>query len=176
MRNAVLEAARNGDSLGSLRTYVNWRGIPSCQTKMVLGYKCASDEITLDSEDLRRAMDIVENDFLFVGITEDFDRSVCLFHAMLGGVVNSNEFRNSRPTSRNPFFETLHEKIGDESASSLKSLFQKSDEGLYDEASLTRIHYADPYDEALYAHVRQLFYKRAAMFDLEPCLSVVSSL
>ena len=32
------------------------------------------------------------------------------------------------------------------------------------------------YDEALYAHVRQLFYKRAAMFDLEPCLSVVSSL
>ena len=176
MRNAVLEAARNGDSLGSLRTYVNWRGIPSCQTKMVLGYKCASDEITLDSEDLRRAMDIVENDFLFVGITEDFDRSVCLFHAMLGGVVNPNEFKNSRPTSSNPFFKTLREKIGDESASSLKSLFQKSDKDLYDETALTRIQYADPYDEALYAHVRQLFYKRAAMFDLEPCLSVVSSL
>ena len=27
MRNAVLEAARNDDYLGSLRTYVNWPGI-----------------------------------------------------------------------------------------------------------------------------------------------------
>ena len=175
MRDTVLEAARKNDYMGSLRAYVNWPGISSCQTKMILGYKCASDKPTLGSEDLRRAMDIVENDFLFVGITEDFDMSVCLFHAMLGGTVNPNEFKNSRPTSTNPFFEKIRKKIGVKSASSLKSMFQKSDEGLYDETPLTQIHYVDPFDEALYAHVRHLFYERVAMFDLEACLSEVSS-
>mmetsp|Transcript_10321 Transcript_10321/g.24332 ORF Transcript_10321/g.24332 Transcript_10321/m.24332 type:complete len:291 (-) Transcript_10321:104-976(-) len=35
--------------------------------------------------------------FAFVGITEEWDLSVCLFHAMFGGACHAGEFENVRP-------------------------------------------------------------------------------
>ena len=166
MKRSVLKAAHDQGPLESLRVYTSWPGISSCQTKMILGYKCASNEIELQPEDLMRAMEIVERDFLFVGITEDFDRSVCLFHAMLGGQTNPNEFRNVRPTSGI--------KQSDEIGDSADVMIRKIN-GTYDETYLDQINYSDLYDESLYAHVKQLFYKRAAMFDLEPCMQIAAS-
>ena len=34
--------------------------------------------------------------FAFVGLTEYYDASVCLFHEMFGGRVRPNEFKNVR--------------------------------------------------------------------------------
>ncbi|CAJ1451940.1 unnamed protein product [Effrenium voratum] len=38
--------------------------------------------------------------FAFVGITEEWDLSVCLFHAMFGGSCHASEFENVRPGSK----------------------------------------------------------------------------
>ena len=39
--------------------------------------------------------------FKFVGLTSDWDRSICLFHAKLGGECRAVEFLDSRPTGGN---------------------------------------------------------------------------
>ena len=39
--------------------------------------------------------------FKFVGVTSDWERSICLFHAKLGGPCYAVEFEDSRPTSGN---------------------------------------------------------------------------
>ena len=40
-----------------------------------------------------------ENDFAFVGLTEEWDLSVCLFHRMFGGECHVREFLDVRPGS-----------------------------------------------------------------------------
>jgi hypothetical protein len=44
-------------------------------------------------------MQLLENDFAFVGLTGEWDLSVCLFHKMYGGKCHSREFVNVRPGS-----------------------------------------------------------------------------
>merc|ERR1712166_1729650 len=38
--------------------------------------------------------------FKFVGLTEEWDLSICLFHAMFGGECEESEFANMRPSKR----------------------------------------------------------------------------
>ena len=38
--------------------------------------------------------------FSFIGITDDWDTSVCLFHMKLGGTCHASEFLDSRPTPK----------------------------------------------------------------------------
>ena len=54
-----------------------------CQTRMVLGQSCWSHE-PLNHSELKAAQRRLEQ-FAFVGITDRYDESVCLFHAMAGG-------------------------------------------------------------------------------------------
>ena len=54
-----------------------------CQTRMVLGQSCWSHE-PLNRSEVKAAQRRLE-DFAFVGITDRYDESVCLFHAMAGG-------------------------------------------------------------------------------------------
>lgn len=49
-----------------LITYANYLGIPSCQTKMVLGHYCGT-EVKISDEDVLEAKRRVEHDFAFVG-------------------------------------------------------------------------------------------------------------
>lgn len=73
------------------------RGMRGCQTKMVLGVPCAAP-FPLNDSLLHEAQRRVRNDFLFVGLTERFDESVCLFHARLGGKRPvASQFLNTRP-------------------------------------------------------------------------------
>merc|ERR1711982_201734 len=44
------------------------------------------------------ALDRLENGFKFIGLTEEWNLSICLFHAMLGGKCLDWEFSKSRPT------------------------------------------------------------------------------
>lgn len=50
--------------------------------------------------DIVKAMHRLITGFAFVGLTELYDLSVCLFHAMFGGRCLPVEFTNTRPTKR----------------------------------------------------------------------------
>ena len=74
-------------------------GLKGCQTKMVLGLPCAAP-IRLDARLLREAIRRLVHDFAFVGLTEAWEASVCLFHARLGGGAPvAAQFLNGRPGS-----------------------------------------------------------------------------
>jgi len=81
----------------SLREYAEWSG------------GCTVRELTMDvpvpcatvpsptSEDVSVAINVLQEGFAFVGITEQWDLSVCLFRAMFGGQCHSSDFLNTRP-------------------------------------------------------------------------------
>merc|ERR1719382_550591 len=48
------------------------------------------------TEERDEAVRMLKEDFAFVGITEHWDLSVCLFHAMYGGPCTSHEFDTLR--------------------------------------------------------------------------------
>jgi hypothetical protein len=50
-------------------------------------------------------------DMRFVGLTEQFDFSICLFHAMYGGICRDHEFVNTRP---NPYEHSALDGLKDE--------------------------------------------------------------
>eukprot|EP00440_Ansanella_granifera_P075662 gb/GFBE01082100.1/.p1 GENE.gb/GFBE01082100.1/~~gb/GFBE01082100.1/.p1 ORF type:complete len:333 (+),score=63.03 gb/GFBE01082100.1/:1-999(+) len=52
--------------------------------------KVPADQLALAKERLREG-------FVFVGITEQWDLSICLLHAMFGGECSAKEFEDSRP-------------------------------------------------------------------------------
>ena len=61
-----------------------------------IAYDERNPNITL--EHLKNAVRAIEYEFAFVGITERYDSSVCLFHAMYGGEPRAAEFLNTHPT------------------------------------------------------------------------------
>jgi hypothetical protein len=64
-------------------------------TKMLLGYRCA-DDVALTPTLAAKAHHRLAHDLAFVGLTEEWDASVCLFHQMLGGHAREIEFLNYR--------------------------------------------------------------------------------
>eukprot|EP00811_Abedinium_folium_P000392 NODE_10359_length_1358_cov_2.223396.p1 GENE.NODE_10359_length_1358_cov_2.223396~~NODE_10359_length_1358_cov_2.223396.p1 ORF type:complete len:313 (+),score=76.04 NODE_10359_length_1358_cov_2.223396:107-1045(+) len=67
-----------------------------CYAKMLNGLSCGAE----DTSDMQlsmyadNAIVTLHTQFAFVGIVEDWDISVCLFHVMLGGSCNEREFVN----------------------------------------------------------------------------------
>lgn len=76
----------------SLQVYADCVG--SCSANMLVGIKCGKKKG--GEADLRLALKRVRN-FGFVGLTGDWDLSICLFHAMYGGECLPVEFVNVRP-------------------------------------------------------------------------------
>merc|ERR1711957_1013294 len=74
----------------------------------------------------------IDTGFAFVGLTEEWDLSVCLFHHMFGGECRPREFINTRPGE---------EREGDQS---------------YNISLLEGV--TDPFDGPIYAHVQELFW------------------
>ena len=50
-------------------------------------------------DDAKEASRRVKEGFAFVGLTEEWDMSICLFHKMFGGHCRAEEFMDIRPTS-----------------------------------------------------------------------------
>lgn len=71
---------------------------------MLLGKACAS-EYTFQTQDLKVAKSRLRKAFAFVGLTEFWNLSICLFHAEFGGEVSPASFQNVRPSSRYDAFE-----------------------------------------------------------------------
>jgi len=81
----------------SLREYAEWNG--GCtvrQLTMDVPFPYATVPLPT-SEDVSVAINVLQEGFAFVGITEQWDLSVCLFRAMFGGQCHSSDFLNTRP-------------------------------------------------------------------------------
>ena len=83
---------------GTREAYFHAPGVGGCQAKMLLGHACFAD-VALDGEELQHAVSIVDQ-LAFVGLTDDWDRSLCLWHAKFGSALHSIERLNTRPTGR----------------------------------------------------------------------------
>lgn len=60
------------------------------------------------------ALHRLQKGFMFVGLVEEFDLSVCLFHAMFGGECLPLEFQNMRPTGyHDASKEAVLKKLGE---------------------------------------------------------------
>ena len=68
-----------------LECFVRFPGIAGCASRMLTGENCADDATRGDGTDnVRDAIDAVSNRLGFVGLTEEWDESVCHFHRMFG--------------------------------------------------------------------------------------------
>jgi len=109
-----------------------------CVVKMLNGYECRVERQVSD-EMLSIAKHRIDSGFAFVGITEQWALSVCLFHAMFGGNCHSREFSNTRQ--------------GTHSAS--KGYNTSVLEG-----------FVDAKDRALYRHAKQIFESRLEKYNV----------
>ncbi|CAK0859196.1 unnamed protein product [Prorocentrum cordatum] len=76
--------------------------VQGCQVRMLLGSTCYDrrrlNESTITGEHIGKAIKALDEGFAFVGILEEIELSVCLFHAMFGGACRAAEFVNIRPS------------------------------------------------------------------------------
>lgn len=79
--------------------YAHFPGIAGCTARMLTGGKCAESfrmrEGRFDGGQsrLQEALKALDS-MAFVGLTERWEESVCLFHRMFGGRINNAEFLN----------------------------------------------------------------------------------
>lgn len=75
----------------AVREFASLPGVTACQTKMLAGARCTdvrgAPQLTLLRDRALRAISNIE----FVGIMDDWVRTVCLFHARFGGTLRSSE-------------------------------------------------------------------------------------
>jgi len=91
----LLEAAVRGQSREmQFAMYIEFGDILGCQTKMVIGHRCASP-YRLTQADLHKAKQRIEK-MRFIGITNEWNRSICLFHKQFGGQILDVEYKNQR--------------------------------------------------------------------------------
>eukprot|EP00929_Paragymnodinium_shiwhaense_P116681 TRINITY_DN8647_c0_g1_i1.p1 TRINITY_DN8647_c0_g1~~TRINITY_DN8647_c0_g1_i1.p1 ORF type:complete len:530 (+),score=104.12 TRINITY_DN8647_c0_g1_i1:423-2012(+) len=134
--------------------FVRFPGIAGCMTRMLTGQRCARDVRKEGSEtvttaepqfslsqllpsSVREALhwntdpavaDAIANiqKLRFVGLTEDWDESICLFHLMFGGRLRAEEFKDIH-TTRNSNASLYDEAV-------LDGFVDEQDEAVYDAA------------------------------------------
>ena len=67
--------------------------LKGCYAKMMNGIGC-NEEHNLTDQEVQGAADFVEQKASFVGLTSEFEKSVCLFHAMYGGPMYHFEVKD----------------------------------------------------------------------------------
>ncbi|CDF36347.1 unnamed protein product [Chondrus crispus] len=80
----------------SLQSFLTKKQFWSQQTKMLLG-RHYRDPRPVSMVDAQKAVLIVKESLMFVGLTEEFVLSCRLFHATFGGVPHRAQFENIRP-------------------------------------------------------------------------------
>lgn len=109
----------------------------SQQAKLLLG-RNYRDTRVLTEEDGRRAIGVIRR-LRFVGLTEEFELSCRLFHAMFGGVPHRAQFENVRPG--------IHR---------YRTKEERSSHFRYDEREFGG--WRDPVDHAVYEEARRRFW------------------
>lgn len=117
----------------SLREYAAEPAARGCAARMLIGRAC-NDPLGLLSNETAKAVErLGSSGFAFVGLVEEWDLSVCLFHRLLGGTPRPQEFTAVRVNK----------------ASSALLRRPRQVDGLRDEA-----------DEAVYAAGRARFWRQ----------------
>eukprot|EP00039_Didymoeca_costata_P008388 m.111390 g.111390 ORF g.111390 m.111390 type:complete len:324 (-) comp14061_c0_seq3:18-989(-) len=83
----------------NVKEYVAWRGISSCQTKMMVGRLCA-EPFDVTERIYQQAELRLSTSLAFIGLVEHWNLSICLFHAMFGGSTHKVSFENVRAGSK----------------------------------------------------------------------------
>eukprot|EP00049_Salpingoeca_infusionum_P015066 m.288460 g.288460 ORF g.288460 m.288460 type:complete len:493 (+) comp15803_c1_seq3:182-1660(+) len=82
-------------STKTLEEFLAADGIPHCQTKHLNGIDCGAMHKKMTFKKLIRAIRRLDS-FAFVGLTDRYLETVCLFHKMFGGAAHPHEFENLR--------------------------------------------------------------------------------
>mmetsp|Transcript_6584 Transcript_6584/g.6817 ORF Transcript_6584/g.6817 Transcript_6584/m.6817 type:complete len:134 (+) Transcript_6584:1004-1405(+) len=114
-------------------------------TKMVLGYSSAFN-ISLTEEELTEAKRRIIHDFAFVGLTEEYDASIELFH---------KQFGVSHPLARQ--YERLHLRKNKKNTENVQIKLEKQ---------LREAKYRDRNDEEIYDLVSRIFYSRCTHYNI----------
>jgi hypothetical protein len=121
----------------SLHEYAT--AMQGCTVRMLTGFKCGDNDAGVNPTMQEHAIQRIHEGFAFVGLTEQWALSVCLFHAMFGGECHRREFANVRP--------------GEMHTTELYSL-----DGLNG--------FRDKYDGAVYAKAKSVFYSNLAKYNV----------
>lgn len=114
-----------------------------CTTRMLTrdGSPCVNSSLPTAAES-ELAVQRLRSGFAFVGLTEEWNLSMCLFHARFGGECTALELLNTRPgkhrDAEHPDFYDIEELQGIE----------------------------DPYDSLLYAEAKEIFWQDVNRFGL----------
>lgn len=81
----------------AVRDFARHMHVQACQTKMLVGGQCGMYH-NLTTERIEEAHRRLKH-LAFVGLTDAYNMSVCLFHQMWGGVPQPHMFANARPAS-----------------------------------------------------------------------------
>jgi hypothetical protein len=145
-------------------SYAYLEGIPSCQTKMVLGYDCGTP-IHFSDREIEEAKRRIEFDLLFFGLSEESEATANLFYAMLGRNIPFEE-------DATPYMVPC--KLGYRVNKHVNSSDKESARNI-----LMRYRWSDKADEALYNHAQNVFYRRCNEYNIstnkypQPFLSTI---
>jgi len=70
--------------------------IAGCSVRMMNGHRCG-EQVTVTQDMVSLAVSRLETGFAFVGLTDEWALSVCLFHIMYGSQCHKREFQDVRP-------------------------------------------------------------------------------
>lgn len=114
--------------------------VAGCSVRMMNGEACGANTSTT-GDMVTYAIQRLDDGFSFVGLTEEWALSVCLFHAMFGGECHEREFRNVHPGERQGDLAHDTSELGD---------------------------WVDPWDGALYEHAYSTFWNNIAKYGVTP--------
>ena len=139
----------------SVAAFVRFPGIAGCMAKMLAGHQCAAEVGLRDGKLVRAALAVLRSDrFAFVGLTEEWDTSICLLHRMLPGA--------SRPLLAE--FRHLGHSVNSHRA--LSWLPHSDVEGEYNESVLDG--FVDEADEAVYLEAERIFQRDLRRYGVRP--------
>lgn len=76
----------------TVEDFMQWH-IPGCYTQVLNGFWCGNTYHPPTAQMIDTAIHRVRTGFAFVGLTDEWNLSVCLFHAMFGGPCHDREFQ-----------------------------------------------------------------------------------
>ena len=134
-----------------------------CITKTLTrdgAYPCMESDVPPSDEEVTMATERLRDGFAFVGLTEDWNLSMCLWHALIGGTPYVEEFQTYRPV-------VVGKRPGERSAEEEKELQeQQQSQGHYDQA-----------DEAVYRAAEEVFWSNVDKVGMtaERCEEIIAT-
>ena len=116
-----------------------------CITKTLTregAYPCMESDVPPSDEEVTMAMERLRDGFAFVGLTEEWNLSMCLWHTMIGGTPYVEEFQTYRPV-------VVGKRPSERSA--------EEEQELQEQQQQSQEHY-DRADEAVYRVAKEVFW------------------